>query len=1443
MSKPVFLRLVRVLSSFNLCSCLRFAGVKAFAISAFLALFAGLAAPVTARAQAVVATPEVGTNPSGIALNPVTNKVYVSNWDSNSVSVIDGATNAVVATPAVGTNPFAIAVNPATNMVYVANYGSNSVSVINGATNAVVATPVVGTNPYVLAMNPVTNMVYVANSKGDSVSVIDGATNAVVATITVIGAGDIAVNPVTNMVYVTNGTSVVSSDGVSVIDGATNAVVATVTVGTNPDGIAVNPVTNMVYVGNEDSSNVSVINGATNTVVATLGVGSLPYGVAVNPVTNMVYVANGCSCGGANSVSVIDGATNTVVATLAVGYEPDNLAVNPATNQVYVTNYGSNSVSVIDGATNTVAATLGVGANPPAIVVNPVTNRVYVANAGSASVSVIDGAVNSTVATPAVGTGPGADGAIAVNPVTGMVYVSNSGSASVSVIDEATNTVVATPTVGASPEAIAANPVTNMVYVANGDSASISVIDGATNTVVATPGVGSNPSAIAVNPVINMIYVANAGSNSVSVIDGATNTVVATPAVGTNPGLEGGIAVNPVTNQVYVANELSNSVSVIDGATNTVVATVTVGTHPIAFAVNPVTNMVYVANGLNSVSVIDGATNAVVATVTVGTNPFAIAVNPVTNMVYVGNEDSDNVSVIDGATNTVVATLGVGYLNYAIAVNPVTNMVYVANGFNDNVSVIDGATNTVVATPAAGSTPGALAVNPVTNQVYVANNSSNSVSVIAANPLAQIPLNGVPAIVSDSQTVSTSPPYVTRSTAPAFTVTVTSNYTGSSVYLSDSAAVNPPATTVYYWVDDGSAVAGTPGQWAMATDTSAPGANPAVFMLQLSGQRQGMHTLYYYAAYGIGGTPASSGNGAGYSPEIGNIESIVYVVQPLVTLISPAPGSTLPGPTVTFTWTAATGATGYDLRLGSTAGANDLYDSGEITATSATASGLPTNGEIIYAELITDVGAVQSNTNYTFTATTLAALTSPTAGSVLSGSTVTFTWTSSSGAAGYNFNLGSTAGANDLYASGEITATSATASGLPTNGETIYATLYTDYGSVVLSPAYSNAYTFTAVTVAALVSPTPGLGTVLGVSNVTFTWTSGTGVTAYQLNVGTTGVGSSNVYVSGHITATSATVPNIPANVATVYVRLWYEIDETWQSIDYTYSATQSTAPVLTTPTPGLGTVLGVSNVTFTWTAGTGVTAYELNLGTAGVGSSNVYVSGHITATSATVPNVPYGLTTDTVYVRLWYEIDNVWQSIDYTYSLAASVAPVLTAPAPASVLGVSNVTFTWTPGTGPTLYDLWLGTAGVGSHNVYVSGYLTATSATVPKVPYGVATDTVYVRLWYRIDETWQSTDYTYSATQSTAPVLTTPTPGLGTVLGVSNVTFTWTTGTGPTLYDFWLGTAGVGTHNVYVSGYTTATSATVLKLPANGATVYVRLWYDLNGIFQSADYTYTEQ
>jgi hypothetical protein len=272
-------------------------------------------------------------------------------------------------------------------------------------------------------------------------------------------------------------------------------------------------------------------------------------------------------------------------------------------------------------------------------------------------------------------------------------------------------------------------------------------------------------------------------------------------------------------------------------------------------------------------------------------------------------------------------------------------------------------------------------------------------------------------------------------------------------------------------------------------------------------------------------------------------------------LISPAPGSLL-GSNATFTWSAGTGVSQYALWLSTTNGSSNLYNSGHITTTSAAVTGLLMNGATVYAELWSYMNGGWQFTLYTFAegvggATPVpAALISPAPGSVL-GSNATFTWSAGSGVSQYAIWLSTTNGSSNLYNSGHITTTSAAVTGLPMNGATVYAELW----SYMNGGWQFTLYTFTegvggATSVpAALISPAPG--SVLG-SSATFTWSAGSGVSQYALWLSTTS-GSSNLYNSGHTTATSAAVTGLPTNGATIFAQLWSYMDGGWQFTVYTF--------------------------------------------------------------------------------------------------------------------------------------------------------------------------------------------------------------------------------------------------------------------------------------------------
>jgi YVTN family beta-propeller protein len=853
------------------------------------------------QAQSVVATDTVGTYPSGIAVNPATNTIYVTNHDSNTVSVINGANNIVIATVPVGNHPMPIGVNPVTNTIYVGNYGETSVSVISGVTNAVTATLTVGTNPAAIAVDSAANIIYVADWGSNQASIINGATNAVTTLTSGQFSSAVTSNPVTTMGYVVNYNN--NSPTVSALNGATAAIInLTSSSSVGPLMVALNPITNTIYAAEGNRDYIEFINGATNTLTSTkLGVKTFTQSaIMLNPVTNFIYIANQ----GSNSVTVINGATQAVVSNLTVGTAPSALAINTQTNTIYVANnaaYSGTTINVINGATATMAAavsgtTYTVGAGPLAMAVNPVTNTLYVANAGSptargTTVSVIDLSTNTVSAPISVGSSPVA---AAVNQATNTVYVANSGDNTISVINGSTN-VVSSVTVGAGPKAMAINPVSNTIYVANQADGTVSAINGTTAAVSATVTVGAGPQAVAVNPATNTIYVANTDGTSVSVINGSTNIVSATVTVGTTPQA---VAVNPASNTIYVANYGSGTASAINGSTNAVTSLI-VGTHPNAVAVNTLTNTIYVANyGDGTVSVINGTTNAV-SSVTVGSGPYAVAVNAATNTIYVANQTDGTVSVINGSTNTVSTTVTVGSNPYALTVNPLINTVYVANQGGTTISVISGATNTV-SSVTVGTGPQSVVVNPATGQVYVPNYGSGNVSVITPANINTVPLTTDLAAVSDAQTVSMANIFQTTNSTPSFTTTVTSAYTSSSTYSGSSqtpSPVNPNPSNLYYQVNGGS------GVWIPVSPASS--ANPATFTVTPPLQQIGLNTLYVYAAYGSEGTSAGAYNQTGNSPEIGNITALQYLIEPVATTTMLTADHTSQGIGATVNFTAS----------------------------------------------------------------------------------------------------------------------------------------------------------------------------------------------------------------------------------------------------------------------------------------------------------------------------------------------------------------------------------------------------------------------------------------------------------------------------------------------------------------------------------------------------------
>jgi hypothetical protein len=145
--------------------------------------------------------------------------VYVTSLESNDVVEIDTTTNTVIGTIAAGGQPCGIVFAPLSNKLYVANTNTNSISVISTVSNTVSATISLNQyQPLAIAVNPRLNRVYVTNTNNDILA-IDVATDSIVGTISMQGRIDyLTVSPINNSIYAALNLDIYGAGGIAFFD-------------------------------------------------------------------------------------------------------------------------------------------------------------------------------------------------------------------------------------------------------------------------------------------------------------------------------------------------------------------------------------------------------------------------------------------------------------------------------------------------------------------------------------------------------------------------------------------------------------------------------------------------------------------------------------------------------------------------------------------------------------------------------------------------------------------------------------------------------------------------------------------------------------------------------------------------------------------------------------------------------------------------------------------------------------------------------------------------------------------------------------------------------------------------------------------------------------------------------------------------------------------------
>ncbi|MGA2439167.1 MAG: beta-propeller fold lactonase family protein [Acidobacteriaceae bacterium] len=309
---------------------------------------------------------------------------YVSNGGSNTVSVLDLVYVRQDRTLQVGIQPTGMAVNPKRNEVYVVNAGpatgTGSVTVIDTDANRVIDVDAAG------------RRAYVANSGSNTVSVIDLARRREIG---VVGTGEqpglARISPDMRSLVVTNrGGGSVSIFGVEPYAAAGATGVNGHQAGPKHEAKEELPRLRAVFTGCPGATDAVILNDSSKAFIACSG---------GHQVMAVSLAAAPESWAAKQNPTLL---TDHMLALMDVGQTPVQLALKPDGGEIFCANFGSDSISEIETGTNEVAGTYTIGSKPVYSVVSSDNGTLWVSDFGGDSInlwSIDDGRMAGSVRT------------------------------------------------------------------------------------------------------------------------------------------------------------------------------------------------------------------------------------------------------------------------------------------------------------------------------------------------------------------------------------------------------------------------------------------------------------------------------------------------------------------------------------------------------------------------------------------------------------------------------------------------------------------------------------------------------------------------------------------------------------------------------------------------------------------------------------------------------------------------------------------------------------------------------------------------------------------------------------------------------------------------------------------------------------------------------------
>jgi YVTN family beta-propeller protein len=318
---------------------------------------------------------DIGTPQAQVLANPLSNKIYTSNYEANTVTIIDGATRQIIATKSVSGTPWYLCLNTVSNRVYCLPPFSSRLAIINGVTDSLKRLTIPHGGPNTMAYSATLNRLYLGCDDG-YVVVVDGAGDTVLSEFHVGPEFLYSAywNPATNYLFCS------TLDSALVIDCMTGEVKARRNMGYF-NATCHSPVSGRVCAGGPYG--LWVFSPRGDSVLASFI--RSPAALCAVPFPDKMYIDESC-------VYVLDCRTNTILGTIPCGGSTtgQSIVCDMSRGKAYVSDPGQRQVAVVDARADTVLETIPLPAfDPQALCLNPLDGRVYVTDHTGDSVYVL----------------------------------------------------------------------------------------------------------------------------------------------------------------------------------------------------------------------------------------------------------------------------------------------------------------------------------------------------------------------------------------------------------------------------------------------------------------------------------------------------------------------------------------------------------------------------------------------------------------------------------------------------------------------------------------------------------------------------------------------------------------------------------------------------------------------------------------------------------------------------------------------------------------------------------------------------------------------------------------------------------------------------------------------------------------------------------------------